>query len=76
MKILKNELNCKLNIRTEKDYPLKGVEFIDITPLIIQKNILKKITNSFQKELKDKEIDYIIAPEARDFSLELVLLTN
>ena len=67
MKILKNDLNCNLNIRTEMNYPSKGVEFIDITPLIIQKNILKKITNAFQKELKDKEIDYILAPEARGF---------
>lgn len=67
MKILKNDLKCELNLRTEKDYPTKGVEFIDITPLIIQKNVLKKITNAFAKELKDKNIDYILAPEARGF---------
>ena len=67
MKILKNDLNCELNIRTEKDFPTKGVEFIDITPLIIQKTVLKKITNAFVKELKDKDIDYILAPEARGF---------
>ena len=67
MKILKNDLKCELNIRVEKDFPKKGVEFIDITPLIIQKNVLKKITNAFAKELKDKNIDYILAPEARGF---------
>lgn len=67
VKILKNDLNCELNIRTEKDFPTKGIEFIDITPLIIQKDILKKITNVFAKELKDKKIDYILAPEARGF---------
>ena len=67
MKILKNELHCELNIRTEKDYPTKGVEFIDITPLIIQEKILKKITNAFTKEIKDKNVDYILAPEARGF---------
>lgn len=44
MKILKNELINELNIRTEKDYPVKGVEFIDITPLILQKKVLKEIT--------------------------------
>ena len=37
MKILKNELKNELNIRTEKDFPQKGIEFIDIMPLIIQK---------------------------------------
>ena len=67
MKILKNNLKCELNIRTEKDFPTKGIEFIDITPLIIQKDILKKITNAFAKEIKDKNIDYILAPEARGF---------
>ena len=67
MKILKNDLKCELNIRTEKDFPTKGIEFIDITPLIIQKDVLKKITNAFAKELKDKQIDYILAPEARGF---------
>ncbi len=67
MKILKNDLHCELGIRTEWDFPTKGIEFIDITPLIIQKDILKKITNKFAKELKDKDIDYILAPEARGF---------
>lgn len=67
MKILKNDLKSDLNIRTEKDYPVKGIEFIDITPLIIQKETLKEITDKFVKELKDKRIDYIVAPEARGF---------
>jgi len=67
MKILKNELINELNIRTEKDYPVKGVEFIDITPLILQKKVLKEITEKFFEELKEKKIDYIVAPEARGF---------
>ena len=36
MELLKNVLNKELNIRTEKDYPIKGVEFIDIMPLFLQ----------------------------------------
>ncbi|MBR3249323.1 MAG: adenine phosphoribosyltransferase [Clostridia bacterium] len=67
MKILKNELKSELNIRTEKDYPIKGIEFIDITPLILQKDVFKEITEKFVKELKNKEIDYIVMPEARGF---------
>lgn len=69
MKIIKNSLKSKLNIRTEKDFPIKGIEFIDITPLIINKDTLKEIIDLFEKELKDKEIDYIVAPEARGFLL-------
>lgn len=67
MKILKNILNSELNIRTERDFPVKGIEFIDINPLILQKETLKEITDKFVEELKDKNIDYIVAPEARGF---------
>ena len=67
MKILKNELKNKLNIRTEMDYPVQGIEFIDITPLILQKETLREITEKFAERLKNIEIDYIIAPEARGF---------
>ena len=67
MKIIKNVLKNELNIRTEKDFPIKGIEFIDITPLILQKETLKEITEKFVEYLKEKEIDYIVAPEARGF---------
>ena len=67
MKILRNELKAELNIRTEKDFPIKGIEFIDITPFILQKEVLKEITEKFVEELKDKNIDYIVMPEARGF---------
>ena len=67
MKVLKNELKNHLNIRTQKDYPIKGIEFIDITPLIMQKEVLNEIIDKFENELKGKNIDYIVAPEARGF---------
>lgn len=67
MKILKNNLTNELNIRTEKDYPIEGMEFIDITPLISQKETLEEITDKFVEELTGKKIDYIVAPEARGF---------
>ena len=69
MKILKNELKSELNIRTEKNYPIEGVEFIDITPLIIQKETYNEIIDCFVEEIKNKKIDYILAPEARGFLL-------
>ena len=67
MKILKNKLKSELNIRTEKDFPENGVEFIDITPLIMQSSTLSEITSIFKDELRNKKIDYIVAPEARGF---------
>lgn len=67
MKILKNNLKNKLNIRTQKNFPINGIEFIDITPLIIQKEVLSEIIKKFEEELQDKNIDYIVVPEARGF---------
>ena len=67
MEILRNELKLKLNIRTEKDFPIEGIEFIDINPLIMDKATFKEITDLFAKEIKDKKVDYIISPEARGF---------
>ena len=69
MKVLNSKLKNELNIRTEKNYPIEGVEFIDIMPLIINKNSLKEIIDLFTNEIKNKNVDYIIAPEARGFLL-------
>ena len=69
MKILKNELKNELNIRTEKDFPQYGIEFIDIMPLIIQKETFNEIIEKFVTEIKEKKIDYIVGPEARGLIL-------
>ena len=69
MKILKNELKNKLNLRTEKNFPQKGIEFIDIMPLIIQKETFNEIIEKFVTEIKEKKVDYIIGPEARGLIL-------
>ncbi|MBP5679065.1 MAG: adenine phosphoribosyltransferase [Bacilli bacterium] len=75
MKILKNRMKNKLNIRTEKDFPKKGIEFIDITPLFLQKETLKEMQDLFKKEIKKQEVDYIVGPEARGFLLGSMLAT-
>ena len=65
MKILKNELKSELNIRTEKNFPKEGIEFIDIMPLIIQKETFNEIIEKFALEIQEKKVDYIVGPEAR-----------
>lgn len=65
MKILKNKLKSELNIRTEKNFPKEGIEFIDIMPLIIQKETFNEIIEKFDQEIKNKDVDYIVGPEAR-----------
>lgn len=76
MKILKNSLNVALPIRTYTNFPIKGVEFIDITPLFLEKELFDSIVTEFVVNITSEEfitndihIDYIIAPEARGFLL-------
>ena len=76
MKILKNNLKNDLNIRTQKNFPIEGIEFIDITPLMLQKDTLREMVDAFVVEIKDKDVDYIIAPEARGFLLGSAIATE
>ena len=76
MKILKNELKSKLNIRTEKNFPKEGIEFIDIMPLIIQKETFSEIIEKFCKEIQNKNVDYIVGPEARGLIIGAALANN
>ena len=66
MKILKNELKSELNIRTEKNFPKEGIEFIDIMPLIIQKETFCEIIEKFGGKTSgtvSKKTDYVLAGE-------------
>lgn len=67
MKIIKNNLNLKLNIRTQKNYPIENVEFVDITPLVLKGDIYNEIIFKLCNEIKDKNVDYIVSPDARGF---------
>ena len=76
MKILRNNLKSKLHIRTQKDFPQEGVEFIDIMPLIIQKETFKEIVDKFVEEIKDKHVEYIVGAEARGFMIGAAVATK
>lgn len=76
MKILKNELKSALNIRTEKNFPKEGIEFIDIMPLIIQKETFNEIIEKFSQEIQSKQVDYIVGPEARGLIIGAAVANN
>ena len=73
MKIIRNILKNTLNIRTQKDFPKKGIEFIDIMPLIIQNETFHEIIDNFVAEISKKEVDYIVGPEARGLIIGAVV---
>ncbi len=76
MKILRNELKNELHIRTQKDFPKEGIEFIDIMPLIIQKETFNEIIDKFVDELANKKVEYIVGPEARGLIIGAAVATK
>lgn len=60
-------MDLKAKIREVKDFPEKGIGFKDITTLIKDKDAFKYAVDLMVEDLKDKEIDYIVGPEARGF---------
>ena len=58
------------------DYPEKGVIFRDISPLMGDGNAYKEATNQIVDYARNKGVEMIVGPEARDSSLDAQLLTN
>jgi adenine phosphoribosyltransferase len=62
-----NILDLKSKIREIEDFPIKGVSFKDITTLTRDKEAFLEAVNLIVDDLKDKNVDYIVGPEARGF---------
>jgi len=62
-------LDLKSKIRVIEDFPHEGISFKDITTLIKEGAAFKKVVDIIKDNLKDKDIDYIVGPEARGFIL-------
>lgn len=60
-------MDIKSKIRVIDDFPAKGVSFKDITTLIKEKDSFKYVVDTMADHLRDKDIDYIVGPEARGF---------
>ena len=60
-------MDLKAKIRQVEDFPEKGIGFKDITTLIKDKDAFKYAVDLIVEDLKDKNIDYIVGPEARGF---------
>lgn len=56
-------------IRDIKDFPKKGIVFRDITPLLQDADSLRETINFIADYYRDKNIDFVVSPEARGFIL-------
>ena len=57
------------SIRTVPDFPIEGIKFRDITPVLAEPGLLKIISDLFVDNLKELNWipDVIVGPEARGF---------
>ena len=60
-------MNLYYYIASIPDYPIKGVLFRDVTPLIQDGPAFKEVTNKLAKIAKDLKVDVIVGPESRGF---------
>lgn len=60
-------MNLKDHIKIVQDWPIEGVEFKDITPLMNNGPAFKESVDQIVAYAKEKEIDIIVGPEARGF---------
>lgn len=60
-------MDIKSKIRVIEDFPEKGISFKDITTLIKEKEAFKEVVDRIVEDLRNKQIDYIVGPEARGF---------
>ena len=62
-------MDLKKYVRVIEDFPKEGVSFKDITTLLKDGKALKYVIDQIVEDLKDKDVDIIVGPEARGFLL-------
>ena len=60
-------MDLKQTVRVIEDFPKEGISFNDITTLLQDGKALKFAINEIIADLKDKDVDLIVGPEARGF---------
>ena len=73
---MKEFQDLKDSIRTVHDYPVKGVQFRDITTLLQDASLFKKMINGMTKQWADVQIDAILSIESKRFIMATVLACN
>ena len=60
-------MDLKKCVRVIEDFPKEGISFKDITTLLKDGKALKYTIDQIVEDLKDKNIDIVVGPEARGF---------
>ncbi|MDQ6930958.1 MAG: adenine phosphoribosyltransferase [Candidatus Eremiobacteraeota bacterium] len=62
-------MDVKTLIRAIPDFPIPGILFRDITPLLADKTGFRAAVDLFVEQYKNKNIDYVVGIEARGYML-------
>ena len=73
---MKEFQDLKDSIRTVPDYPVKGVQFRDITTLLRKPYLFKKMIDAMTSQWKPYDIDAILSIESRGFIMAGALAYN
>ena len=60
-------------IRNVPDFPKEGINFKDITPLLMNKSLTDEIINAFINKLSEVKLDAIVGIESRGFLFGFLL---
>jgi adenine phosphoribosyltransferase len=69
-------MDLKPYIRTVPDWPIPGVNFIDITTLLQDARLLKYVVDEMTRPFKDSRIDKVVGIDARGFLLATPIAYN
>ena len=62
-------VNVQSHIRAIPDFPIPGILFRDITPLLKDKDGFRQAIDLFVEAFKGRKIDYVVGIEARGYML-------
>ena len=60
-------------IRTVPNFPKKGINFKDVTPLLMDNDLTNEIIDSFVKQINQIKIDAVVGIESRGFLFGFLL---
>ncbi len=66
-------MNLKKSVRSIPDWPIKGVIFRDLTTLMLDSDAFRESCDILYERYKDRDIDKIVAIDARGFVFGAVL---
>ncbi|NLM44072.1 MAG: adenine phosphoribosyltransferase, partial [Clostridiales bacterium] len=60
-------MNLEKYIRVVEDFPVEGISFKDVTPLLKDREAFRFAIKLMSEEIRKENVDIVVGPEARGF---------